>query len=145
MKTKKCARILCLLLCFMFLLVSCGDNDDDTSSEAVESGESVVETVSDKVSRDESSEESSEEPSNDESSEEPSEPDYQVEMTEEMMRAYLELKLVSYPLEHMLANHEENYNYKDDYTAFGNLNGYTLCGICPRITYGSGIPARFPL
>ncbi len=133
MKTKKHARILCLLLCFVFLLVSCGDNDDYTSSEAVESVEPVSEYVSDTVSKSESSEE----PSNDESSEEPSKPDYQVEMTEEMMREYLEFKNVSYPLEYLLDNYEvEDYDYKNDYIAFGNLNGYTLCGILPGITYG---------
>ncbi len=140
MKTKKHLRILCFILCFVLLLASCGQANpstdiskpykDSSVSEAAES--SITEEQSLQESSKESSEELSEEPS-----EESSEPDYQVEMTEEMMREYLEFKNVSYPLEYLLDNYEvEDYDYKNDYIAFGNLNGYTLCGILPGITYG---------
>jgi len=65
------------------------------------------------------------------------EPDYQTEMTEEMARAYLKYRKTSASLEEVMVNHEGgSYDYKDDYIAFGNLNGYTLCAVLHGFTYG---------
>ncbi len=137
MKTKKHVRILCFILCFVLLLASCGQANPSTDISKPYKDSSVSEAAESSIAEEQSVQESSEEPSNDESSEEPSEPDYQVEMTEEMMREYLTFKKVRLTLEDLLNNYEvKDYDYKNDYIAFGNLNGYTLCGILPGITYG---------
>ncbi len=135
---KQTRKLFCLIVSLVllttFLLVSCGDKDDDTSSEAVESGESVVdhisEPVSDTESQAESFEESSEEPSKDESSEESSEPDYQAEMTEEMANAFLKLIGDNRTAQEYMTGIKWGENeYMRAYAIYGNLNGYILCSM----------------
>ncbi len=161
MKTKKHARILCLSLCLSLLFVSCGDKDDDTSSKTMESVEPISEYASEltsdtgsqaesfeESSEEPSKDESSEEPSKDESSEEPSEPDYQVEMTEEMANAFLKFIGRDETISEIMADLKKyedtkDYNYKNDYIAFGNLGGYTFCYVspgfgCSPVNFGFG-------
>ncbi len=119
--TKKRISIICLMLCFVMLLASCNsvDSNMDTS----------------KTPNDTSSKEMIEESRAEESKidEELSEAElyYVTEMTEEMANAFLKFIGEKSTISDLLSSLKIDYNYKNDYVAFGNLAGYTFCYVSP--------------
>ncbi len=132
MKAKKHISILCFVLCLAMLLASCNqvNPSTDTSKASEHSSSNEIIEESSKAEESIADEESSE-----------AEPAYQVEITEEMMKEYLKLRGIGFTLEELLKNYEEvcgveNYNYKADCIALGELNGYTMWCMLPGIAKG---------
>ncbi len=119
-------KLLCLLVSFVlvttFLLFSCGEDAADSSSDA-ESGNSFDVSSISEISGQES--QSFEESLNGESSD----ADYQVEITDEMVNAFL--KLIGYNTinEYATKNGLTEDLVKSAYVAYGRLGEYILCNM----------------
>lgn len=141
MKRQKC-KLLCLLVAVVVLLSSCLDGQYEVShgkqsSEAsdaqlADNSSSLADDTDESSESSLSSEAISEEPHEDESSDgECFGIEYQEEITEEMANAFLKFVGIDRTIHEHIAVYwaEGEFDYRNSYTAIGNLNGYTLCEI----------------